>query len=238
RAMALGVGLGSAVLGRLSGDRVELGLVPLGSIGIGVSALLLAWSPPSFALAFASLIALGFFGGLFVVPLNANLQQRAPAAERGRLLGTMNFLNMLGVAAASGALWLFSSPHALDLPPDELVLAIGLITFVVTLYVLYLLSDFVIRFTLWFLTHSVYRIRIVGAENLPRRGPALLVCNHVSFVDGLIVGACLQRFIRFIMYRTYYEMPGLHWILQQMRAIPIGENPKLIRAAMEKAREE
>src|SRR5262249_43436996 len=148
RAMALGVGLGSAVLGRLSGDRVELGLVPLGSIGIGVSALLLAWSPPSFALAFASLIALGFFGGLFIVPLNANLQQRAPAAERGRLLGTMNFLNMLGVAAASGALWLFSSPHALDLAPDELVLAIGLITFVVTVYVLWLLSDFAIRLSL------------------------------------------------------------------------------------------
>src|SRR5215468_10471806 len=235
-AIGIGIGIGSAVAGRLSGDKVELGLVPLGSIGIGVSALLLAWSPPSFGLALASLILLGFFGGLFVVPLNANLQQRAPADERGRLIGTTNFLNMIGVLLASGALWLFSD--ALKLSPAEMVLVIGLITFVVTVYVLYLLSDFVIRFTLWFLTHSVYRIRIVGTENLPRRGPALLVCNHVSFVDGLLVGACLQRFIRFIMYRAYYEMPGLHWILKQMHAIPIGENPKLIKAALQKARAE
>ena len=177
-AIAVGIGIGSAVAGRLSGDKVELGLVPLGSIGIGVSALLLAWSPPSFGLAIASLILLGFSGGLFVVPLNANLQQRAPADERGRLLGTTNFLNMLGVALASGALWFFS--NVLKLPADEMVLAIGLITFVVTVYVLYLLSDFAIRFTLWLLTCSIYRIRVVGAENLPRRGPALLVCNHVS----------------------------------------------------------
>ena len=237
-AIAIGIGVGSAAAGRLSGDKVELGLVPLGSIGIGISALLLAWSPPSFGLAFAALIALGFFGGLFVVPLNANLQQRAPADERGRLIGTMNFVNMLGVLAASGALWLFNSPRALGLTADEMVLAIGLITFVVTLYVFYLLSDFVIRFSLWLLTHSVYRIRIVGTENLPRRGPALLVCNHVSFVDGLLVAACLQRFVRFIMYRAYYEMPGLHWVLSRMHAIPIGENPKLIKAALVKAREE
>ncbi|MGH6929067.1 MAG: MFS transporter, partial [Dongiaceae bacterium] len=237
-AIAVGVGVGSAVAGRLSGDKVELGLVPIGSVGIGISALLLAWSPPSFGLALASLVLLGLAGGLFVVPLNANLQQRAPADERGRLLGTTNFLNMLGVLLASGALWLFSSDQALGLSPEEMVLVIGLITFVVTVYVLWLLSDFVIRFSLWLLTHSLYRIRVVGTDNLPRRGPALLVCNHVSFVDGLLVGACLQRFIRFLVYRVYYEMPGLHWVLRRMHAIPIGENPKLIGAALAKAREE
>jgi acyl-[acyl-carrier-protein]-phospholipid O-acyltransferase/long-chain-fatty-acid--[acyl-carrier-protein] ligase len=235
-AIAVGIGIGSAAAGRLSGDKVELGLVPIGSVGIGMSSLLLAWSPPSFGLALASLVLLGFAGGLFVVPLNANLQQRAPADERGRLIGTTNFLNMFGVLLASGALWLFSD--ALGFTADAMVLAIGLITFVVTVYVLWLLSDFVIRFSLWLLTHSLYRIRIVGTENLPRRGPALLVCNHVSFVDGLLVGACLQRFIRFLVYRAYYEMPGLHWVLRRMHAIPIGENPKLIGAALAKAREE
>ena len=237
-AIAIGVGLGSGVAGRLSGDKIELGLVPIGSIGIGISSLLLAWSPPSFGLALAALVLLGLAGGLFVVPLNANLQQRAPADERGRLLGTTNFLNMLGVLLASGALWLFSSEEALALSPDEMVLVIGLITFAVTVYVLWLLSDFVIRFSLWLLTNSIYRIRVVGTENLPHRGPALLVCNHVSFVDGLLVGACMQRFIRFLVYRAYYDMPGLHWVLRRMHAIPIGENPKLISAAMAKAREE
>lgn len=237
-AIAIGVGIGSAAAGRLSGDKIELGLVPLGSIGLGVGSLLLAWSPPSFTLALVSLILLGFAGGLFVVPLNANLQQRAPADERGRLIATTNFLNMLGVLAASGALWLFSSERALDLSPQEMVLAIGLLSFAVTLYVLWLLSDFVIRFSLWLLTHTLYRIRIVGPENLPRRGPALLVCNHVSFIDGLLVGACLQRFVRFIMYRRYYDMPGLSWLFRAMKAIPIGENPKLIMAALAKARAE
>lgn len=237
-AIAIGVGLGSAAAGRLSGDKIELGLVPLGSIGIGLGSLLLAWSPPSFTLALMSLVLLGFSGGLFVVPLNANLQQRAPADERGRLIGTTNFLNMLGVLAASGALWLLSSEHALGLTPPQMVLAIGLLSFTVTVYVLWLLSDFVIRFSLWLLTHTLYRIRIVGPENLPRRGPALLVCNHVSFIDGLLVGACLQRFVRFIMYRRYHDMPGLRWLFRAMKAIPIGENPKLIKAALLRAREE
>jgi acyl-[acyl-carrier-protein]-phospholipid O-acyltransferase/long-chain-fatty-acid--[acyl-carrier-protein] ligase len=235
-AIAVGVGLGSAAAGRLSGDKVELGLVPIGSVGIGVSSLLLAWSPPSFGLALGALVLLGFSGGLFIVPLNANLQYRAPAGERGRLIGTNNFLNMLGVLLASTALWLFSD--VLALPAEEMVLLIGLVTFAVTVYVLWLLSDFVIRFSLWLLTCTVYRIRIVGAENLPHRGPALLVCNHVSFVDGLLVGACLQRFIRFLVFRAYYEMPVLNWVLRRMHAIPIGPKPKQIAAALARAREE
>ena len=235
-AIGIGIGGGSALAGRLSGDRVELGLVPLGSIGIGISALLLAWSPPSFGFAIVSLILLGISGGLFVVPLNAFLQQRAGTDERGRLIATTNFLNMGGVLLASGALWLFSD--VAKLPPDDMVLVIGLITFAVTLYVLWLLSDFVVRLTLLLLTHTIYRIKIAGAENVPKDGPALLICNHMSFVDGLLVGACVQRFVRFIVYKPYYEMPGLHQVLKRMHAIPIGEGAKSVAAALAKARKE
>ena len=234
-AIGLGIGGGSALAGRLSGDRVELGLVPLGSIGIGISALLLAASPPSFGFSIVSLILLGISGGLFVVPLNAFLQQRADKHERGRLIATTNFLNMGGVLLASGALWLFSD--LLKLPADRMVLVIGLLTFVVTVYVLWLLSDFFVRLTLLLLTHSIYRIRIVGAESLPRDGPALLVCNHMSFVDGLLVGACVQRFVRFIVYKPFYDMPGLHWVLKRMNAIPIGEGAKSVAAALAQARQ-
>src|SRR5215813_11608630 len=234
-AIGLGIGGGSALAGRLSGDRVELGLVPLGSIGIGISALLLAASPPSFGFAIVSLILLGISGGLFVVPLNAFLQQRAGNDERGRLIATTNFLNMGGVLLASGALWLFSD--LLKLSADRMVLVIGLLTFVVTVYVLWLLSDFFVRLTLLLLTHSLYRIRIVGAESVPRDGPALLVCNHMSFVDGLLVGACVQRFVRFIVYKPFYDMPGLHWVLKRMNAIPIGEGAKSVAAALAQARQ-
>jgi len=235
--IAVGVGLGSAAAGRLSGDKVELGLVPLGSVAIGFSCLLLAASPPSFWLAAASLVLLGFSAGLFIVPLNAYLQQRSGSDERGRLIATNNFLNMLGVLLASGVLWMLTD--LLALRADQLVLIVGLATFLATAYVLWLLPEFVIRFSLWLIAHSIYRIRIVGQEHVPRRGPALLVCNHLSFVDGFLVGACIQRFVRFIMYRAIYEMRSLNWLYRRMKAIPIaGDNPKLVVTAFMRARAE
>jgi acyl-[acyl-carrier-protein]-phospholipid O-acyltransferase/long-chain-fatty-acid--[acyl-carrier-protein] ligase len=236
-AIAIGIGLGSIAAGRLSGDKVELGLVPLGSLGIGFASLLLAASPPSYPLALSALALLGFAAGLFIVPLNAFLQQRAEAHERGRIIATNNFISMFGVALAAGVFWLLSG--RLALPADDIVLLIGLATFAATAYVLYLLPDFLVRFTLWLLAHSLYRIRIAGAEHVPQRGPALLVCNHVSLVDGLLVGACIQRFVRFIVYRRFHDMPGLRWLFRLMKAIPISaENPKLVVAALERARAE
>jgi acyl-[acyl-carrier-protein]-phospholipid O-acyltransferase/long-chain-fatty-acid--[acyl-carrier-protein] ligase len=236
-AIAVGVGLGSIAAGRLSGDKVELGLVPLGSIGIGISCLLLAASPPSYSFALVSLVLLGFSAGLFIVPLNTFLQQRAGAQERGRLIATNNFLNMLGVALASGVLWLLGTQFGLR--ADRVVLVVGLFTFAVTAYVLWLLPEFVIRLSLWLLAHSLYRIRLIGSENLPARGPALLVCNHLSFVDGLLVGASTQRFVRFLMHRSYYAMRGFSWLFRLMKAIPIaGESPKRVAAAFEQARAE
>ena len=84
-----------------------------------------------------------------------------------------------------------------------------------------IVPEFLIRFSLWLLTHTVYRIRIVGQEHVPFRGPALLVCNHLSHVDGLLVGACVQRFIRFLVYRPYYEHWAFHRLMKLMKAIPI-----------------
>jgi acyl-[acyl-carrier-protein]-phospholipid O-acyltransferase/long-chain-fatty-acid--[acyl-carrier-protein] ligase len=236
-ALAIGIAVGSIAAGRLSGDKVELGLVPIGSIGIGVSALLLAAAAPSFAAVCAALVLLGFFGGLFIVPLNAFLQQRAATEERGRLIATNNFLNMVGVLLASGTLWLLRD--ILRIEADGIVLAVGLFTFAATAFVLAILPEFLIRFSLWLLTHSVYRIRIVGQEHVPFRGPALLVCNHLSFIDGLLVNACIQRFVRFIVYRPYYEMRGLNWLMRKMQAIPMSERkPKEIVRSLQRAREE
>ncbi|MBI2062034.1 MAG: MFS transporter, partial [Nitrospirae bacterium] len=235
--LAAGIGLGSLLAGRLSGDKVELGLVPLGSIGMGIFSLLLSNSAESYGQAAAALAMLGLAGGLFVVPLNAFLQQRSGREEKGRLIATNNFLNTGGILLASGLLWAFRD--WLEVPADRVIFICGLFTLTATAYVLSLLPDFLIRFTLWMFTHTIYRIRLVGQEHVPFRGAALLVCNHVSHVDGLLVGACVQRFIRFMVYRPYYELKPLHWLFRLMKAIPVsGRSRKDIIESLERAREE
>jgi acyl-[acyl-carrier-protein]-phospholipid O-acyltransferase/long-chain-fatty-acid--[acyl-carrier-protein] ligase len=216
---AIGIGIGSMAAGRLSGDKVELGLAPIGSIGMGVFSILLARSGHSFALAAVNLTLVGFFGGLFAVPLNAMLQQRSGGQEKGRLMAVNNFLNMLGILLASGVLWLCSD--IVGMRPDRIILMFGVLTLLSSVYVLAVVPEFLIRFSLWLLTHTVYRIRIVGQEHVPFRGPALLVCNHVSLVDGFLVGSCVQRFVRFLVYKPYYDHRALHWLLKMMQAIPI-----------------
>lgn len=235
--LAIGIGFGSLAAGRLSGDKVELGLVPLGSIGMGLSSLLLSQVGPSYAGAASALVALGFSGGLFVVPLNAFLQQKGGSEEKGQLIATNNFLNTIGILLASGALWLLSDQ--LSIPADQIIFILGLFTLAATLYLLKILPDFLIRFALWMLTHTVYRIRIRGQEHVPFKGPALLVCNHVSFADGLLVNACVQRFIRFLVYKDFFKVKSIGWLLRTMRAIPIaGGNRKEVIESIERAREE
>ncbi len=235
--LAVGIGGGSLAAGRLSGDKVELGLVPLGSIGMGLFSILLGVFASNYWIACACLTLLGFSGGLFIVPLNALLQQKPAADEKGQLIATNNLLNTVGILAASGTVWL--TGDVLHVPVARVILAFGLFTLVSNLYVLALLPDFLIRFTLWMLTHTVYRIRIVGQEHVPFRGPALLVCNHISHVDGFLVGACVQRFIRFMIYRPYYELPVFHPLLRMMKAIPVSAgNRQEIAASIERAREE
>ena len=218
---AVGIGLGSLVAGRLSGDKVELGLAPIGSIGMGLSAIVLSRCTGSFAAAAISLAFVGFFGGLFAVPLNALLQQRSGEREKGRLMATNNFLNVVAILGASMALWLFSD--VLGLPADRIIFLFGVLTLASSVVVLSIVPEFLIRFSLWLLTHSIYKIRIVGQEHVPSRGPALLICNHLSHVDGFLVGACVQRFIRFMVYKPYCEMPGTRWLFRLMKVIPVSE---------------
>src|SRR5206468_3225675 len=154
---AIGIGAGSLAAGRLSGDKVELGLAPIGAIGMGVFAIALARSGHSFALAAINLTLVGFFGGLFAVPLNALLQQRSGSREKGRLMATNNFLNMVAIMVASGVLWLCTGP--LRLSPDRILIVFGVVTLLSSLYVLSVVPEFLVRFSLWLITHTVYRIR-------------------------------------------------------------------------------
>lgn len=234
--LAIGVAIGSLAAGHLSGDKVELGLVPLGCLGMGIASFLLAASASS-TQARVALLLLGFAGGLFIVPLAAYLQQRSGKQEKGRLIGANNFLNTVGLLLASGALWLFQKP--LHSSPDQIVLILGLFSLLATAYIVSVVPEFLVRVILWMLTHSIYRIRVVGQEHVPFRGPALLVSNHVSHLDGLLVGVSVQRFIRFVVYRPYYELKAFHWLFRLMKAIPVAAGPpKQLVESLRQARQE
>ncbi|MBI5407084.1 MAG: MFS transporter [Nitrospirae bacterium] len=235
--LAVGIGVGSLVAGRLSGDNIEPGLIPFGSIGMGVFSVLLSYGAASYTLTAAALVLIGFSAGLFIVPLNAFLQRESGHQEKGRLIAANNFLNTGGVLLASGVLWLFRD--FLQMPADRIIKIFGFFTFIATAYIVRELPKFLIRFVLVVLINTVYRVRVVGQENIPERGPALLVCNHMSFVDPLLVGSCVQRFIRFIITRPYYNIRTLQWFFALMKAIPISEGSrKDILKSIERAREE
>ena len=234
---ALGIGVGSLSAGRLSGDKIELGLVPIGSIGMGIFAILLFLSQPSFGWTAASLVCLGFSGGFFAVPLNALLQQRSGREDKGRLIATNNVFNTIGVLLASAMLWLMG--NLFGIPADRMIVLVGLLTFVMTAYAIYHVPDFFVRFILWVITHTLFRIRIVGQENIPERGPALLISNHVSFADALLIGASVQRFVRFMLHRDYYDSRWLNWFFRLMKSIPVSAtNRRDIVGSIRRARAE
>lgn len=235
--VSVGIALGALVAGKLSSDQVELGLVPIGSVGLGVFGIFLYFAEHSFALALAGHFLVGFSGGLFIIPLQSFLQARAGEHSKGKVIAASNVLTFTGVVLGAALFGFLSG--ALGLQPHQVLLVMGVISFAATTYILLVLPDFTIRLCLWLLTHTFYRIQVRGQENLPKRGPALLICNHISFVDPFLIGACTQRFIRFLMYRHFYETPGIRWLARLMGAIPISEadKPRDMVASLHKAQD-
>jgi acyl-[acyl-carrier-protein]-phospholipid O-acyltransferase/long-chain-fatty-acid--[acyl-carrier-protein] ligase len=223
--------------GRLSGDKVELGLVPLGATLMGVFSLTLVAVRHSFALSTAAVVGLAMSSGLFVVPLYAFVQQRSGTREKGRVVAANNFYQTIGMLIASGLMWLCYT--RLQLGAAAIMLGFGISLILVTAYIVTIVPDYFVRFVLWLLTHSVFRIRIHGQDNVPFRGPALLVANHVSFVDGFLIGASVQRFIRFMVWKPFYQMKGANWLLRKMNAIPVGTSgPRDVVESIRAARKE
>lgn len=224
--LAFGIGLGCVLAGQLSGDRVELGLVPVGGFGVGIGSLLLYTALPDYEALSFSLAFMGLFAGFFIVPLNAYVQKKAPQDKKGQTLATINFLTMSGVFIASGffALW-----GLIGLPVSSLVLFIGAGTLLLTLTVLFKRPLYLLRFILWSITHIIYRLRFEGLENIPEKGPALIVSNHVSYVDGLLVSAaCPGRPIRFFIDGTIYDYKLLNWFFKMIGAIPVRPGKKVL----------
>jgi acyl-[acyl-carrier-protein]-phospholipid O-acyltransferase/long-chain-fatty-acid--[acyl-carrier-protein] ligase len=226
--LSLGIGAGSMLAGRLSGDKVEIGLVPLGSIFMGVFSLGLYAARGSYMASVVMLSLLGIAAGVFFVPLNAYLQQRSESGEKGRIIATNNIYNTLGMLLATAVFYLCND--GLHISPPHIILIFGFVSLGITAYIVTVVDDFLIRFVLWMLTHTIFRIRIVGQENVPFRGPALLVSNHMSHVDGFLVAACVQRFIRFMVWKPYYQMKALNWFFRKTKAIPVGGGRDAIQA--------
>jgi 1-acyl-sn-glycerol-3-phosphate acyltransferase len=232
---SIGVAVGSLLCERLSGRRVEIGLVPFGSIGLTLFALDLYFATPLLpaastetAAAFlaaphgwrilADLGLLGVFGGFFIVPLYAMVQQRSPREQVSRIQSANNILNALFMvaAAAVGALALesgFSVP--------QLLLFAGILNAGVAIHLYTLVPEFLLRFLAWLLVNVTYRLRARGLERIPETGAALLVCNHVSYVDAIVIAAACRRPVRFIMDSGIFRIPVMRAIFRGMKAVPI-----------------
>ena len=218
-ALAIGIGIGSFAAGYLSAGKIEYGLVPLGSLGLSVFAALLSSRALSFNQIILVVAALGFFGGFFIVPISAILQHRPAKESKGVLLAAANLLSSAGLCVAAGVYWVLAV--GLHLGPRGVFIIGAVMTLGATVYVVWLLPDCLLRFILWGLTHTLYRIRIDGRDNIPAKGGALFVCNHLSMVDALLLAASTDRPIRFIMYKGIYEQPWIKPFARVMQAIPI-----------------
>ncbi len=232
-ALAVGIGAGSIAAGWLSGDAVELGLVPCGAGALGLCSIALGGAH-SFEGSLVWLAGAGFAGGLFIVPLNAFLQERAEPEEKGRLLATNNFVNMIGVVLASGALYLFHD--LLHWTPPHIVGALGVATLAATIYIAWLVPAPLVRLAVRTLAHLFFKIRIVGAGNIPKNGGALLVSNHVSYADAVLIGCATERFIRFLMWQPLYENKWLNPICRLFQTIPIPQHSRESLRGLRQAR--
>ena len=250
-AFAIGVGLGSLLCERMSGHRIELGLVPFGSIGLSVFAIDLYFAQPDSAITQVSTIAefvgrpgslrvladvllLGAFGGFYSVPLYALIQQRSERKHLSRIIAANNIINAIFMVIAS-LLSIAVLSAGFSIP--QLFIVLALLNAAVAVYIYTLLPEFMMRFLAWILVNTIYRVRPRGAENVPDKGPAVVVCNHVSYMDPILLLACVRRPMRFVMYYKIFRMPLLRFLFQHARAIPIAsarEDERLMHEAFEK----
>ncbi len=245
---SLGVGTGSLLCERLSDHRVELGLVPFGSIGLTLFGVDLFFATQTLTFGevltgteflrapgswrvIADIVLIGVFGGFYIVPLYALIQQRSERNHLSRVIAANNIFNALFmVVSAIAATALLSA----GLSIEQLLLVTAIMNGAVAIYIFGLVPEFLLRFVVWILINTIYRVRAEGLERIPEDGPAVLVCNHVSFVDALVIAGCIRRPVRFVMYYRIFQTPVLRFLFRTAGAIPIAgkrEDPELAEQA-------
>jgi acyl-[acyl-carrier-protein]-phospholipid O-acyltransferase/long-chain-fatty-acid--[acyl-carrier-protein] ligase len=233
---ALGIGVGAVVAGRVSGRNIELGVVPAGALLLAVGCIALGAAPAALAAVLAWFFVLGVGAGLYLVPLMAFIQYRAPAPQRGRIIAAESFLGFLGVAVSAGVFYLMTG--VLGLGPASCFLALGVLTGLLAVASMAAMPGFLVRFVAVILTRLVYRVRTVNGAVVPAGGPALLVANHVTRVDPLLITATVQRRVRFVASREVFRVRALAPVLRLMGVIPVApqDGRDAARAALEEAR--
>ncbi len=249
---SVGIGIGSLLCEVLSRRHVEIGLVPLGAIGMSVFAIDLYFSsrglPPSPALTLgqfltqpahwrvmADLALLSLFAGLYSVPMYALIQLRSQPTHRARIIAANNILNALFMIASSIIAGVLLK---LGMTIPQIFLLVGLANAVVAFYIFMLVPEYLLRFISWIASRLVYRFQVTGDENIPVKGAAVLVCNHVSFIDAVLLMAASPRPICFVMDHRIFKVPVLGWLFKLAKAIPIAsrkEDPAAYDAAFEAA---
>lgn len=235
-AFTIGVACGSLFCDRLSGHHIEVGLVPLGSLGLSLFGIDLYFSANSYA-GVGGFSTLGFFaqpgsirvlldiamiglsGGLYIVPLYAMVQARTEESKRARVIACNNILNALFMVASSLMGIVLLGVAGISIP--ELFLIVALMNIAVAVFIFFQVPEFTMRFIVWLLSHSIYRVKHQGLEHIPAKGGAIIVCNHVSYVDALLLAGAVHRPIRFIIFKPIYEIPILNFIFRTGGAIPI-----------------
>jgi len=232
---SIGIALGSLSCDKLSGHRIEIGLVPIGSLGITVFGYLMATSVPDslpifhqfseFVLYselwpfFCYLLLLGACGGLFIVPLYALMQQRARESERAQVIAALNIYNSLFMVGSAVLGIICLSVLKLTIP--QLFIIIAFANLLMAAFVFLQVPIFVVRLLVWALTHTIYRVKHTNLNNIPEHGGALIVCNHVSYMDALLLSAASPRLIRFVMEEDYASLPIIRGFLNKAGVIPI-----------------
>ncbi|MCA9793474.1 MAG: 1-acyl-sn-glycerol-3-phosphate acyltransferase [Candidatus Eremiobacteraeota bacterium] len=232
-----GVAAGATFCRKVSFERTELGLVPIGSLGVSLLGLDLCWFHSGWR-GTLDFLGLSFFAGLFVIPLYALVQERSAASARGRVLAGANLVSAaLMVAGCVGMVVLIR----LGLTVSGALAAIVVLNTLVAYYIYSLIPEFGLRFLAYLLAHGIYRLRTFNLGHIPSQGPAVLVCNHVTFIDWLIVAAVVRRPVRFVMWYAYFDIPVVRRLFRDARVIPIAparKAPEILEAAFDRIAEE
>lgn len=250
---SIGVALGSILCEKMSRERLELGLVPLGSIGLTLFAIDISliqfpafsqtmtfldlWQYREFKRLLINLVLLSIMSGFFIVPLYTFIQLRSKRENRSRIIAANNILNALFMVAAALLLAMF---YKMGFGSAEAFMAIGILNLFVAIYIYTVIPEFLWRLACVVLSRLIYRIKIRGQKNIPHEGPAIIVCNHVSFVDWLILAGSIKRPVRFVMHYSFANIPILNFFFKGAKVIPIAgakENPQIMEEAFIKIKE-
>jgi 1-acyl-sn-glycerol-3-phosphate acyltransferase len=254
---SVGIAVGSLLCETFSHRHVEIGLVPIGALGMTVFAFDLylasqAVVPPAAGVlltvgefvaqpahwrVMADLALLAFSAGLYSVPMYALIQLRAQPSHRARIIAANNILNALFMIVSS---LMAGAMLGAGLSIPQVFGATALLNILVVGYVFWLMPEYIVRLVMLVVTRVVYRLKVRGDEHLPTDGAAILVCNHVSFVDAVILGVCSPRPMVFLMDHRIFKTPGIGWFFRAVKAIPIApqkEDPQAYEQAFERARQ-